>query len=394
VHCQGTLEAHQLLQQFTREFRPEQVKRYLAREVIAALPNAAAIDLSQFAGLSDADAAAEAASDEQANQYGELLAALQSTPASAPLRPYQVSVVGRWTELEATSVAVPASAAQPGATPSTPLAGQRREFDLEDGDGRRHVVLQAVVPGRRYVVGKGEGCDIRVNGTYASRRHAEVWLDADGSWWVGDVGSTNGIRVESPGGAQAQRGPAGSDTDTRPIRLEQGARVVLSARAQGPASEYPWLALRVPAAAPARLTPVATAAALSDVPKTPLTAILSVAPAENVLTITSSDGGAARTLPLHPGSLPATVGRSRNQALVIDWRHDVVSGHHLAITDIDEASVRGVVHGDNGVLIGGVAYPPGAHFHWKVGETMALGTQPGEDPTCTLSLGRGSWPAH
>jgi hypothetical protein len=46
-----------LLQQFVREFKPEQVKRYLAREVIGGLPNAAAIDLSQFAGLFDADAA-------------------------------------------------------------------------------------------------------------------------------------------------------------------------------------------------------------------------------------------------------------------------------------------------------------------------------------------------
>ena len=50
----GTAEARQLLQQFMHEFKPEQVKRYLAREVIGGLPNAAAIDLSQFAGLFDA----------------------------------------------------------------------------------------------------------------------------------------------------------------------------------------------------------------------------------------------------------------------------------------------------------------------------------------------------
>ena len=52
VGCESSEEARRLLQQFVHEFRPEQVKRYLAREVIGGLPNAAVIDLSQFAGLS------------------------------------------------------------------------------------------------------------------------------------------------------------------------------------------------------------------------------------------------------------------------------------------------------------------------------------------------------
>ena len=49
VRSPGGAEARDLLQQFMHEFRPEQVKRYLAREVIGRLPNAAVIDLSQFA---------------------------------------------------------------------------------------------------------------------------------------------------------------------------------------------------------------------------------------------------------------------------------------------------------------------------------------------------------
>ena len=44
VHCHDA-EAASLLRRFMQEFKPEQVKRYLAREVIAGLPNAAAIDL-------------------------------------------------------------------------------------------------------------------------------------------------------------------------------------------------------------------------------------------------------------------------------------------------------------------------------------------------------------
>ena len=39
--------------------------------------------------------------------------------------------------------------------------------------------------------------------------------------------------------------------------------------------------------------------------------------------------------------------------MVIDRRHEGVSGHHLSITDIDAAGAGGVVHGDNGVSIDG-----------------------------------------
>lgn len=204
VRCAGTEEARQTLQQFMHEFKPEQLKRYVSREVIAGLPNAAAIDLSQFAGLFDADAREDA---DEGGEYRELLAALRSTPTSAPVRPFQVNVVGRWTEVDAgrPGAAHAHVQTQAGATPNTPVAGQRREFDVEDGDGRRRVVLQSVVPGRRYLIGKGEGCDIRVNGTYTSRRHAEVWLDS-GAWWVTDAGSTNGIRVESPAGVPERSG--------------------------------------------------------------------------------------------------------------------------------------------------------------------------------------------
>ncbi len=59
VQCSDVAQARERLKEFMHEFKPEQVKRYLAREVIGGLPNAAAIELSQFAGLVDAaDAAA------------------------------------------------------------------------------------------------------------------------------------------------------------------------------------------------------------------------------------------------------------------------------------------------------------------------------------------------
>ena len=51
LECDGNDHERELLRRFVREFRPEQIKRYLAKEVIARLRNASAIDLSQFAGL-------------------------------------------------------------------------------------------------------------------------------------------------------------------------------------------------------------------------------------------------------------------------------------------------------------------------------------------------------
>ena len=47
----GPDDTGELLRRFRREFAPEQVKHFLAKEIIARLPNASAIDLTQFAGL-------------------------------------------------------------------------------------------------------------------------------------------------------------------------------------------------------------------------------------------------------------------------------------------------------------------------------------------------------
>ena len=407
VHCRDAGQARQRLKEFMHEFKPEQVKRYLAREVIAGLPNAAAIDLSQFAGLMAADDAALDA--QEGGEYRELLEALRSTPASIPLRPFEVSVVGRWAELDAARPAASAPArAAAGAAPLTPMAGQRCEFDLEDADGRRRVVLQAVVPGRRFVIGKGEGCDIRVNATYASRRHAEIWLD-DGAWWVADAGSTNGLRVEAPDGAAVRQAAVTSATE-QALALVEGARIVLSARAEGPAHEYPWLGLRPSAQTAARITPIAmaalgaltaggtlgkvgavaasTAAAASAAPKTPLTAILAAPPAELVFTLTAVQSSGVRTLGLHIDALPVSVGRSRNQSLVVDRQHEGVSGHHLDITDLDDDGAEVAVHGDNGVSLDGVHHGPGTRLRWAAGQTLVLGASPDDAPTCRLTLGR------
>jgi hypothetical protein len=48
--------------------------------------------------------------------------------------------------------------------------------------------------GRRVTAGRGTGCDLVVRDTTVSREHAAFVLRGDG-WWVLDLGSTNGTRV-------------------------------------------------------------------------------------------------------------------------------------------------------------------------------------------------------
>ncbi len=382
VRSPGGAEARGLLQRFMHEFRPEQVKRYLAREVIGRLPNAAVIDLSQFAGLSDLEAAERSGDD---GEYRELLAALRMTTALPIARPYEVSVIGRWSEADPTTGA-PARARRLD-TPTTPLAGRRCEFEIDDGAGARHAVLH-VVPGRRYVVGKDDGSDLRVEGTYTSRRHAEIWLDDDG-WRVADAGSTNGLRVERVGGDGAARvvaSAAGGDAET--IRMADDMRIVLSARAEGPTADYPSIALRpmrsapVTAATPA--TPIATAA---GTPKTPLTCVL--APRSGArFAITAAQASGTRVHALAADRLPFTIGRSRDQAVTIDRSHPGVSGQHVTIDSLDDAGAHGIVHGENGIIVDGSTRGPSERFAWQAGQTLVLGgSLPGE-PACTLTLTR------
>ena len=65
-----------------------------------------------------------------------------------------------------------------------------------------------------------------------------------------------------------------------------------------------------------------------------------------------------------------------------------MSGQHVAIDAVDDDGAHGVVHGDNGIVIDGVAHGSGERFDWRPGQTMVLGgALPGE-PACTLVLAR------
>jgi hypothetical protein len=372
VHATGDNDSAELIQRFVREFRPEQIKEYLAKDVIGALPNASAIDLSQFSGL-NAERGDEDAEDDG---YNELLAELRSASPSAAARPFEVNLIGRWSEV------APSGSAARGKTPSTPLAGRDVEITIDDADGIRHVMLRSVVPGRRYSIGKGDGCDVTVNAVYASRRHCETWFE-NGVWWVTDIGSTNGIRVER-GTSVLGRSTTSAKRGSEPavVELTEDARLVLSAYSDGDAKSYPRLVLNT---GPRRNapTPIAPAARPQATPSTP---IVAARPRGKAWAIGVRMASGSRTVELAAHDLPFSVGRSRGQGLAIDWAHEGVSGHHLDIVAIDEAGATVVVHGDNGVRLAGASYAPGARIRWKSGESIALGRVIGREPECELTL--------
>ena len=381
VDCEGNDEHRELLRKFVGEFKPEQIKHYLAREVIAGLRNASAVDLGQFAGLNAS--AREVDANDAHEGYAELIAELRSTSPKGEVQPYQVMIVGRWSQSDAPGHGDGSQPAIVRAAPEvrgtqTPLAGRVFTFDVEDAGGHRSVELQSIVPGKRYAVGKDDGSDIVVDGLYASRRHCEIWYDR-GAWWVIDTGPTNGIRVESRGMFAQSR--ASHSAGSEPIELIPGASLVLSASLQGEPREYPRLTLR------ALETRGRTAGIATDAP-TPVTPIAPSRRRDRQWRISARMASGPRDVELGTSSLPFSIGRSRNQALVIDWTHADVSGRHVEVVAFEDDGVSVLVHGDNGVRVDGTAYESGARFRWKPGEALTLGGTAEQIPACTLTLAR------
>jgi hypothetical protein len=373
VECQGNEAHHALLRRFVSEFKPEQIKQYLARDVIAGLRNAGAIDLTQFAGLNASQEAQLGETEE--DPYRDLIADLQSAAPATSARAFQVTLTGRWSQADAPAPRARSADVRGDAQAHTPLAGGTFVLEIDDaGEGRR-VELDAVVPGRRYAIGKDASCDVVVDGMYASRRHCEIWLER-GGWCVLDTGSTNGIRVEA-NGRTMRAGATG-----QPLELPLGAMLVLSQHADGEPRQYPRLTLRPKAAFHLDTKPAEAPAAA------PVTPIAPPRPRTATLTIQARMASGVREAEVAERALPFAIGRSRNQGLTVDWAHDEVSGRHLEIVGVDDDGVSVVVHGDNGVRVEGTAYPAGARLRWKPGETMLLGRADAQAPACTLTLSR------
>src|SRR5919201_6659916 len=61
-----------------------------------------------------------------------------------------------------------------------------REVVVTDEGGRRTVPLKESL-----TVGRAATCDVAIRDTYVSNVHARIY-QRDGSWWLEDLGSTNG----------------------------------------------------------------------------------------------------------------------------------------------------------------------------------------------------------
>jgi pSer/pThr/pTyr-binding forkhead associated (FHA) protein len=87
---------------------------------------------------------------------------------------------GRTTEMKSPSPAPAAKASKGGKAPATVLVHE------SEGDKPRTVRLS-----ERADIGRADGCAIRLQDTYVSQVHARL-AGKDGTWFVEDLGSTNG----------------------------------------------------------------------------------------------------------------------------------------------------------------------------------------------------------
>ena len=128
----------------------------------------------------------------------------------------EFGIATRMIQQRASQDGPPTPSAEPAQTmvyrPTEPAAADpgaevaRETIALVDGS-TKHEVAKPVT-----VLGRSSGCDIRLTDPNVSRRHAELRQEGT-SWWIVDLGSTNGIEVN---GSRAER-----------AKLENGDTVTL-----------------------------------------------------------------------------------------------------------------------------------------------------------------------
>ncbi len=85
---------------------------------------------------------------------------------------------------------------QPTEAVSIEELGVEREVGVLTWAGRRRILDK-----NRAVVGRSRDVDVQIEDPNVSRRHAEV-VQQGSTWWVIDLGSTNGVEVD---GRRVQR---------------------------------------------------------------------------------------------------------------------------------------------------------------------------------------------
>ena len=98
-----------------------------------------------------------------------------------------------------------------------------------------------------------------------------------------------------------------------------------------------------------------------------------------------------RIVDLAARTRPFRIGRSRNQALVIDWAHEDVSGHHVDLAVEPTPRVRrSSCMATTASRSTASRTRAGTQFRWQPGQTMRLGRAVDDEPECTLTLSRAS----
>lgn len=109
---------------------------------------------------------------------------------------------GRGVPKSAPPTGAVAAAVPPAPVPSPVGALTGSSTSAEAGAGRLVVVSPPALAGRAVdvgpagvLVGRGAGCDLVVEDSYVSQRHLRISEASPDSWWVEDLGSTNGTTI-------------------------------------------------------------------------------------------------------------------------------------------------------------------------------------------------------
>jgi hypothetical protein len=121
---------------------------------------------------------------------------------------------GRAEEAEAPALEVESGATmiyKPAAPPETQAAspaelGLEQEVASLNLNGERHEIRK-----RRTVIGRSKDCDIQLNDTNVSRRHAELRQEGT-AYWIVDLDSTNGVEINGRRAKRAKLDPGDTVT--------------------------------------------------------------------------------------------------------------------------------------------------------------------------------------
>lgn len=111
-----------------------------------------------------------------------------SGPGSPPMPPNLPT--GGPPDPQPTAALTPAAAAVPPPSAARPTQQVAPPIQLEVLDTGATLVVRS----GRHTIGRSQDSDLSVDSTTVSRKHAVVLARGD-TWWVFDLGSTNGTRV-------------------------------------------------------------------------------------------------------------------------------------------------------------------------------------------------------